>query len=57
MYTILIDLYIEKLVAKTIIKLDSRRSTYVTEAAIRYIRRNLIAKRGKKGKFAKTLNI
>jgi len=29
---------------------------YVAEAAIKYIRRNLTTKRGKKNKFAKTLN-
>jgi len=51
-----IDLHIEKLVIKIIIKLDSKRFVYVTEAAVKRIRRNFIAKRGKKGKFAKTLN-
>jgi len=55
-YTILINLYIKKLIIKIIIKLDSKRFIYIIKAIIRRIRRNLIIKRGKKGKFAKTLN-
>jgi len=56
-YTILINLYIEKLIIKIIIRLNSKRFTYVTEAVIKRIRWNLIIKRGKKNKFIKMLNI
>jgi len=53
----LIDLYIKKLITKTVIKLNSKRSVYAAEVVIRRIRRNLITKRGKKGKYAKILGI
>jgi len=39
------------------IKLDLRRSTYITEAVIRRIHRNFITKQGRKSKFTKILNI